>query len=48
MINNSPTMQKTLESIIETQQIADNIWAAVSSGEITQDQATELIDSFLS
>ncbi len=48
MITNTPTMKQTLESILETIIITDNIWAAVQSGEITEAQAREILDAVLS
>lgn len=44
---NTPTLKDTLERILETQQITDNIWAAVKSGEITEQQAIELLDEVM-
>ena len=41
------TMKQTLERILETQQITDNIWAAVQAGEITEAQAREILDGVL-
>lgn len=44
---NTPTLKDTLERILETQTVTDNIWAAVKSGEITEQQAREILDSVL-
>lgn len=46
-ILNTPTMQSTLESILETMQITDNIWQSVADGERTPAEARELIDALL-
>lgn len=40
-------MQGTLESILETMQITDNIWQSVADGERTPAEARELIDALL-
>jgi hypothetical protein len=47
MITDTPTMKQTLERILETQQITDNIRAAVQAGEITEAQAREIISEVL-
>ena len=47
MITDTPTMKNTLESILETVIITDNIWAAVQAGEITEAQAREIISEVL-
>ena len=38
---------ETLERILEIAEITDNIRAAVSSGELTEEQGRELTDSIL-
>jgi len=47
MITETPTMRTTLESILETVIITDNIWAAVQAGEITEAQAREILEGVL-
>ena len=41
------TLTETLERILEIAEITDNIRAAVSSGELTEEQGRELTDSIL-
>ena len=47
MITNTETMKATLESMRETQEIADNIHTAVSTGELTPSEAVEILDALL-
>lgn len=47
MNTNTPTMEKTLKNIRETQEVTDHIWQAVATGEITEAQAVELIGEVL-
>jgi len=47
MITDTETMKATLESMRETQQIADNIHAAVSTGELTPSEAVEILDAVI-
>jgi len=42
------TLTETLERILEIAEITDNIRAAVSSGELTEEQGRELVDAILS
>ncbi len=48
MITDTPTMKQTLESILETVVITDNILAAVKAGEITEAEARQILDGILS
>ena len=41
------TLTETLERILEIAEITDNIRAAVSSGELTEEQGRELVDELL-
>ncbi len=41
------TLTETLERILEIAEITDNIHAAVSSGELTEEQGKEVLDSVL-
>ena len=41
------TLTETLERILEIAIVTDNIRAAVSSGELTEEQGRELTDSIL-
>ena len=41
------TMYETVERILETCKIVDNIWLDVVDGKLTTEQAKELIDSIL-
>ena len=41
------TLTETLERILEIAEITDNIRAAVSSGELTEEQGKEITDSIL-
>ena len=41
------TLTETLERILEIAEITDNIRAAVSSGELTEEQGKEVLDSAL-
>lgn len=41
------TLTETLERILEIAEITDNIRAAVSSGELTEEQGKEVLDSVL-
>jgi len=47
MITDTPTMEQTLKNILETQQVTDNVWAAVQAGEITEAQAREILEGVL-
>ena len=42
------TLPETMERILEITEITDNIRAAVSSGELTEEQGRELVDAILS
>ena len=41
------TLTETLERILEITEITDNILTAVSSGELTEEQGKEVLDSVL-
>ena len=41
------TLTETLERILEIAIVTDNIRAAVSSGELTEEQGKEVLDSVL-
>ena len=41
------TLTETLERILEIAEISDNIRAAVDSGELTEEQGKEVLDSVL-
>ena len=41
------TLTETLERILEIAEITDNIMAAISSGELTEEQGKEILDSVL-
>ena len=41
------TLTETLERILEIAEITDNIRAAVSSGELTEEQGREVLDNVL-
>ncbi len=41
------TLTETLERILEIAEITDNIRAAVSSGELTEEQGRELVGELL-
>ena len=41
------TLTETLERILEIAEITDNIRAAVSSGELTEEQGKDALDSVL-
>ncbi len=41
------TLTETLERILEIAEITDNIRDAVSSGELTEEQGKEVLDSVL-
>ena len=41
------TLTETLERILEIAEISDNIRAAVDSGELTEEQGKEVLDSAL-
>ena len=41
------TLTETLERILEIAEITDNIRAAVSSGELTEEQGRELVSELL-
>ena len=41
------TLTETMERILEITEITDNIRAAVASGELTEEQGKEVLDSVL-